>query len=162
MANLLLFLPQDTTSPRARRTRIHERVRARLCPWRLDVALARGARADARADLALRAYRLISLPTRQRLAREIHRILHDVAHPPHLVEHRLHCCIPGVIGAAALLYDLADELVHPGPVEACGVAQVRLLLRDGSGPLYDEPWPGCLEETLTRALDALTPAGALC
>jgi len=160
MASLLLLHPDQTTPLRARRTRTRERVRARLWPLRLDIALARGAPADARGDLSLRAHRLISLRTRQRLAREIHQVLRDAARPRHPLERRLHPGAPDVMDAAPLLYDLADELSHPGPVDAQGVAQVRLMLRDGTGPLYDAPWPGYLEHCLARALAALTPVHA--
>ncbi len=162
MASMLLIHPDQTAPLRARRTRPRERVRARLWPWRLDVALARGAAPDARGDLSLRAHRLISLRTRQRLAREIRRLLHDAARPRHPFERRLHPAAPEVMDAAPLLYDLAGELSCPGPVDARGVAQVRLLLRDGTGPLYDEPWPGYLERCLTRALEALRPPRAGC
>jgi hypothetical protein len=160
MASLLLLHPDQTAPLCARRTRTRERVRARLWPWRLDVALARGAPADARGDLSLRAHRLISLRTRQRLAREIHQVLRNAAGPRHPLERRLHPNAPDVIDAAPLLYDLADDLCYPGPVDAQGVAQVRLLLRDCTGPLYDAPWPGYLEHHLTRARHALTPTSA--
>lgn len=160
MASLLLLHPDQTAPLRARRTRAHERVRVRLCPWGLDIALARGAPADARGDLSLRAHRLISLRTRQRLAGEIHQVLRDAARPRHPLERRLHPSAPDVMDAAPLLYDLADQLCHPGPVDAQGVAQVRLLLRDGAGPLYDAPWPGYLELCVARALAALTPPDA--
>jgi hypothetical protein len=33
-------------------------------------------------------------------------------------------------------------------------------LRDCTGPLYDEPWPGYLAQWLTRARDALCPHSA--
>ena len=157
MPPLLLIHPHQTAPLRARRTRARERARARLWPWRLDVALARGADPDSRGDLSLRAHRLISLRTRQRLAREIHHVVHEAARPRHPLERQLHPCAPDVLTAAPVLYDLADELAHPGPVEARGVAQARLLLRDGTGPLYDEPWPGYFERCVTRARSALTP-----
>src|SRR6185437_11605986 len=160
MASLLLIHSDQTTPWRAGRTGRRERVRPRLWPWRLDVALARGAVPDARGDLSLRAHRLISLRTRQRLAREIRRLLHDAARPRHPLERRLHPGAPDVMDAAPLLYDLADELSQPGPVDAQGVAQVRLLLRDGTGPLYSAPSPGYLEHHLVRALAALTPPDA--
>ncbi|HTU97519.1 MAG TPA: hypothetical protein VMF14_16855 [Solirubrobacteraceae bacterium] len=158
MASLLLLDPHHSAPLRARRTRARERVRARLWPWRLDVALARGEPADTRGDLSLRAHRLISLRTRQQLAREIRLVIQEAARPARPLERRLQVCVPEVVDAAPLLYDLADQLAWPGPVDARGVAQVLLLLRDGTGPLYGEPWPGCLECTLTRARDALVPA----
>jgi hypothetical protein len=162
MPALLLIEPHQTAPLRARRTRTRERLRASLWPWRLDVALARGEPPDARGDLSLRAHRLISLRTRQRLAAEIHQVLREAARPRHPLERQLHPSAPEVLDVAPLLYDLADELAHPGAVEARGVAQVRLLLRDGTGPLYDEPWPGYLASCLTRALSALAPTPTDC
>jgi hypothetical protein len=41
-----------------------------------------------------------------------------------------------VQSARGELIALADRLERPGPVRVMGVAQVRLLLGDGSGPLY--------------------------
>jgi hypothetical protein len=162
MAPLLLIDPHQTAPVHARRTRTRERVRARLWPWRLDVALARGAHPDARGDLSLRAHRLISLRTRQRLAAEVRQVRRGAARPRHRFERQLHPCAPEVLDVAPLLHDLAAELAHPGPVDARGVAQVRLLLRDGTGPLFDKPWPGDLERCLTQALSALTPRQSDC
>ena len=162
MASLLLIHADQSAPLRARRTRTCERVRVRLWAWPLDVALAHGALADARGDLSLRAHHLISLRTRQRLAGELRQLARDAARPRHPLERHLHPRAPELMDVAPLIYDLADELSRPGPVDAQGVAQVRLLLRDGIGPLYDEPWPGYLEYCLTRALDALPPADAGC
>jgi hypothetical protein len=41
-----------------------------------------------------------------------------------------------VIAASDDLIRLADALATPGPVAARGVAQARILLTDGTGPLY--------------------------
>lgn len=51
---------------------------------------------------------------------------------------------------------LADRLVSSDPVDACGVARVRLLLTDGSGPIYARPTTDDLEPALERTLLALT------
>jgi hypothetical protein len=133
MPPLLLIDPHQTAAVQARRTRRPERVRARLWPWRLDVALA-----------------------------EIRHVLRDAARPRHRFERQLHPCAPEVFDVAPLLHDLAAELAHPAPVDARGVAQVRLLLRDGTGPLCDEPWAGRLECCLTQALSALAPRQSHC
>jgi hypothetical protein len=156
MATLLLIQPRETAALSARRIRARERLRARLCPARLDAALAAGAPADARGDLSIRAHRLISLRARQRLAAEITDILEHARRPPHrLASIRP---VPGVLRAAPLLLELADQLSCPGPVDACGVARIRLLLRDGTGPVYnDDLEPACLEQMLSRALLGLIP-----
>jgi hypothetical protein len=57
---------------------------------------------------------------------------------------------------------LAARLLAPAPVEARGVAQVRLLLSDGAGPLYWARRPGELRRRVREAREALEPgAGAL-
>jgi hypothetical protein len=156
MATLLLIHTRETAGLSARRIRPRERLRARLSPARLDAALAAGAPADARAELSIRAHRLISLRTRQRLAAEIRETLEHARRPP----HRLESIRPArrVIHAAPLLLELADHLECRGPVDACGVARTRLLLRDGTGPVYNDDFePGCLEQMLSRALLGLIP-----
>ena len=63
-----------------------------------------------------------------------------------------------VLAAAWELDRIAETLLTPGPVAASGVAQVRLLLINGAGPLYSRDTPGGLRAAATRALDALQPA----
>jgi hypothetical protein len=63
-----------------------------------------------------------------------------------------------VLAAAWELDRIAEKLLTPGPVAASGVAQVRLLLIDGAGPLYTRDGPLGLRAAATRALDALQPA----
>jgi hypothetical protein len=47
---------------------------------------------------------------------------------------------------------LADRLAAPGPVDVRGVAEVQLLLTDGTGPLY---FRGATEELRARVADAM-------
>jgi hypothetical protein len=63
-----------------------------------------------------------------------------------------------VLSAACELDQIAETLLTPGPVAASAVAQVRLLLINGAGPLYSRDAPGELRAAATRALDALQPA----
>jgi hypothetical protein len=159
MASLLLFNPRRNVLS-TRRSRASERLRARLFPWRLDQALARGVSPDSRGDLAIRAHRLISLRTRQDLVREIYATLHDAMYPPRPWHRVVDGCPIEVLVAAPLLEEAAQRLAHPGPVEAAGVARIRILLHDGTGPLYSETFTGELEPALKRALAALTPRHA--
>ena len=55
----------------------------------------------------------------------------------------------------ALLQALADRLLSGGPVRANGVARTLVLLRDGTGPLYDERRTRELVSSLNEALDDL-------
>jgi hypothetical protein len=63
-----------------------------------------------------------------------------------------------VLAAAWELERIAETLLTPGPVAASGVAQVRLLLINGAGPLYTRDGPAGLRPAAARALDALQPA----
>ena len=61
-----------------------------------------------------------------------------------------------VRGAAADLRLLASRLDGPGPVAPAGVARARLLVGDGTGPLYDRSSdPDDLVRAAERALAAL-------
>lgn len=140
-----------------RRVRVRDRMRARVCAWRLDQALAAGARPDASVALSLRAGRLISLCTRRRLAGEIHRVLRDARRRPSLYDRNFAGWQQTIAPATALLGHLADHLAGPGPVDAAGVALVRVLLRDGSGPLYDPPDSRTLASVLQAAIARLDP-----
>jgi hypothetical protein len=62
-----------------------------------------------------------------------------------------------VLRAREAIDDLADRLEGWEPVEPAGVARVRLLLRDGAGPLYNESFPGGLQRAVRVAIDALEP-----
>ena len=134
-----------------------ERVTARLRANLLDTELARGA-APTRAALALRAQDLGERRTRERLGRSVRRILDDARRdrPPSIA--RVPIQRSEVLAAAWELDRIAETLLTPGPVAASGVAQVRLLLINGAGPLYSRDAPGGLRAAATRALDALQPA----
>ena len=66
-------------------------------------------------------------------------------------------------GASHELARLAKALAQPGPVGARGVAQAVLLLRDGTGPLYNGGGQPCLREYLTIATQnlELVPGGTI-
>jgi hypothetical protein len=52
---------------------------------------------------------------------------------------------------------LLDRLLVPAPVSARGMALVRLLMRDGSGPLFRYESREDLSLQVRRATDALDP-----
>lgn len=63
-----------------------------------------------------------------------------------------------VLAAAVQLDELTDALLTPGPLAARGLAQIRLLLTDGTSPLYYRGAPEDLRAAATRAVEALQPA----
>jgi hypothetical protein len=133
-----------------------QRVTARLRANRLDTELARGA-ALTDAALALRAQDLGERWTRERLGRSVCRVLADARTNRPLSIARVPTQRSEVLAAAWELDRIAGVLLTPGPVAASGVAQVRLLLIDGAGPLYRRDAPGRLRAAAARALDALEP-----
>jgi hypothetical protein len=68
---------------------------------------------------------------------------------------RIPICRAKILRSTETLEALADRLASTDPVDACGVAQVRLLLTDGSGPIYTLPTADDLEPALQRRLVAL-------
>jgi len=107
--------------------------------------------------MALRAQDLGERRTRERLGGTVRRILDDARtdRPPSIA--RVPIQRSEVLAAAWELDRIAETLLTPGPVAASGVAQVRLLLINGAGPLYSRDAPGGLRAAATRALDALQP-----
>ncbi len=137
------------------RVTLGARVSAHLRVGELDRALAGGAVSDSDVALTLHARRLISPTMRRRLALLLRRIVESArrtARPP--------ARWPGdqVARASADLLFLAERLECPEPVDARGVAQVRVLLGDGGGPLHANRNAHDLVEAAREAVAALEPA----
>jgi hypothetical protein len=131
------------------------RLHARLAGWRLDLRLAGGA--DPRDDelLACRAKQLVQPTLRHVIAEGLRRVLARAGTAPY------GAAIP-VAQASVEMYAeellaLAERLDGEHPVEARGVARARLLLVDGSSPLYRVASPLKLHIALDRALNGLEP-----
>jgi len=141
----------------ARRPRLSDRLVVRLRARRLDRALAQGTPPEASAPLALRAQRLTEPEERLSLARELRRILGEAHQSPRPVLARIMPSRASVWAAREELRRLADTLEDPGPVAAGGVAQARILLTDGTGPLYNPMSATTLVGGAARALRELRP-----
>ena len=124
---------------------------ARLRAHALDRELARGVAPESCGALTLRARTLIGPSARAALARQLRRVVSD-ARGGHVWLSRVAVRRPAVLDAADELEVLADRLATPGPVDVRGVAQVQLLLADGTGPLY---FPRETEELRARVANAL-------
>jgi hypothetical protein len=131
------------------------RVRARVHAHQSDRALASGISPDSNACLSVRAHELIGCPKRVALARAIRRLVDDAGHP--LGPRSLHVpiCRSKIRRSRDTLEDLADRLLSDGPLDARGLAQIRLLLSDGAGPFYDRPSANDLAPALESAIAAL-------
>jgi hypothetical protein len=157
MSILLLTRTDESGCVTPRRTRAADRLRARLCAWQLDQALAEGRCPDATAALSLRAAALISDRTRRQLSAEIQRVLRHARRPASPHDRSPTRWQRPNTDAILLFQDLADHLDNGDPVDATGVARVRILLRDGTGPLYDPYDPDSLNASLQAAMEALDP-----
>ena len=143
----------------AARPSLRDRLAAHWLAHRLDLALADGVSPETSAPLALRAQRLTEPDRRWSIAGTLRRIVRD--NDTHDRRRgrigRVRPNPQAVKAASDALSELADTLADPGPVAAGGVALARLLVSDGTGPLYA---PGCgnlLSARATQAMQQLRP-----
>jgi hypothetical protein len=160
MAPLVLVRPAADTADVvvARRASWRDRLMAILRRARLDEQLARGVDPSASAPLAPRAEALGRGRFRTMLGERIRHVL-DEARGPHRISWvRVPLQRAAVLEAAQELDELAGRLLSPGLLAARGVAQVRLLLVDGRGPLYYSGDSDELRIAVVRALEDLNPS----
>ena len=131
------------------------RLHARLASWRLDRRLAGGA--DPREDelLGCRAEQLVEPTLRHVIAEGLRLALARAGRAP--FGAAIPVAGPSVEVCAEELLALAERLDAERPVDARGVARARLLLQDGTSPLYRVASPLKLQSALDRALIALGP-----
>jgi hypothetical protein len=125
------------------------RLLARLHADRLDRELARGSSPQSRSVLAIRAMQLASSRMRRLLGRSLRRVASGRGSMISVVARS------AVAESAEQLGELTDALLAPEPVPVRGIAMVRLLLTDSSGPLYPPGRPDELGAVLRQAATAL-------
>jgi hypothetical protein len=154
----MILIEGPANSVVARRIGIRDRLGARFRAFELDQALADGTPPDTSAVLALRARRLIAERTRRQLGETLRRVVDRRGRCPSVVH--VSACPQTVVDVEDLLAQLARRLLAPAPVDARGVAQARILLSDGSGPLFWNDRAAELPGRLRGALEALEPGPA--
>jgi hypothetical protein len=154
MARDAVILVDSDGAPMVQRVRPLDRVRARLLARALDRALAAGAPSESEAAVALRARRLTEISKRAELARTLSQLVNR-ARQASSPTSQAPIARRAVLSATEELSELASELVAPGPVGAGGVAQVQLLISDGTGPLYNPQSGIDLTTAVRRAIEAL-------
>ena len=137
-----------------RRVRRRDRVVARLRAHHLDRRLAAGVPPERSAALSLRAARLIDPGVGAALARRFETVVAE-ADGRLLPRARVATRRRAVFEAAPDLDALARRLAGPEPRAARGVAQARLLLVEGAGPLYSHRCGEDLTAAVRRARAAL-------
>jgi len=112
----------------------------------------------ASAPLALRAEALGRSRFRTMLGERIRHVLYEAREPRRSPRARVPLHRNAVLAAAQELDELARQLLSPGPLAARGVARVRLLLVDGSSPLYFSRAEVDLRAAVAEALEDLNPS----
>ncbi len=138
----------------ATRVSVRTRVIARLRAGKLDRMLAVGVPAPEGSALAVHAARLMSVREREAVARSLRRTLHDAYSRNALMASRTALHVPNVKAAKDRIDQVTLRLHSPRPVTPRGVARLRVLLSDGSGPMY-RYGRGDLEGRLGAALAEL-------
>ncbi len=155
MTTLVLADKRDPSCLVVERSRAGARVRVRMRGRQLDRALAQGVSPDSSAVLSVRAHDLIGVRARSRLAQSIRRVVDEATHPLRPRHFAVPICRSKVWRSREALQEIADRLVTSEPLDARGLAQLRLLLSDGAGPLYDRPGANDLQPALRRVMAAL-------
>lgn len=118
---------------------IATRVIAELFATRFDKQLAAGAAPEPGSALAAHVSRLVSAGERRKLAETLRHSVSEVYSGRAPMSARIPVDRSGVAAAVGLIDQVASRLVAPRPVSAHGVARLRILLSDGTGPMY---WSG--------------------
>ncbi len=137
MVSSVVLIHEDPVGDtvRLRRVRLRDRLAGFLRANDLDRQLAEGIPPERSVALSLRAHRLLRPSTAAMLARGIRRVLDDIQfREPRGA--RMPVRRQAARAVAADLDRLARRLVAPQPIGVEGLARVRLLLSDGSGPLF--------------------------
>ena len=137
---------------------LRQRIESHLLADRLDQALASGTAPESDVLLALRAQHLVCPTTRWDLAVALERLLRLAAEPDHGVRRTGSVAVLSRVAAARSdIETLVEHLLAPVPVPVRGLALVRVLLRDGRGPLFRYESTDDLALQVRRASDALDP-----
>jgi hypothetical protein len=144
-----------TARPDARpRPSLTARLTARLRSGRLDRLIAVGVPAPKGSALAAHEARLTSPVERQAIARTLRLALRDAQVGGLVQSSRLPVHIPNITAAEDVIDAVTLRLHSPRPVSARGMARLRQILSDGTGPLY-RYGRGDLRGRLGAALAAL-------
>jgi hypothetical protein len=146
--------PTDTRGEAFPRPSMRSRLTARLLAGRLDRLLAVGAPAPAGSALAAHEARLTSSAEREAIARALRATVADARGRGLLLSSRVPLHVPNIAAAEDVIDAVTLRLHSPRPVSARGMARLRQILGDGTGPLY-RYGRGDLRGRLGAALAAL-------
>ena len=112
------------------------RLRARLHAGRLDRDVDNGVAPVPGSPLAVHMARLTSMSEREALARSLRQALADLHRERPAFSPRVPVHVERLASCEDVIDDITLRLHGPRPVRARGMARLRMLLSDGTGPLY--------------------------
>jgi hypothetical protein len=130
------------------------RLRARVFASRYDQQIEDGLSPLPGSPLDLHGARLVSARERNDLACTLRQAVRDADSPVGPFHSRVRVASAAVRHSAEVIEAVHDRLADPFPVRARGMARLRILLSDGSGPLY-RSGRGTLTAALRGVLAAL-------
>ena len=141
---------------------LHDRRRdglvVRLLAPSLDRKLAAGYSPESHRLLAIRARTLVAPATRRALAQTLEEAVERARLPRQPGDRRIPLCDDRIMAAEFDLRDMISWLRVPLPLPARGVAMVTMLLRDGTGPLYNHNCTTDLRSLVRHAVAELDPS----
>ncbi|MGO8824763.1 MAG: hypothetical protein ACLQU9_05935 [Acidimicrobiales bacterium] len=152
----MIVLLQQGASLGLRRVRVRDRLRARLRASALDHQLAAGASPESSVALALHATHLCESSHCRLLAHSLTRLA-AASDAPARSRLTAPVCRATVRRARAEIDAVVDRLEATVPVDVRGVARIRILLADGTGPLYRDSSADHLSTELRTALAEMEP-----
>ena len=140
---------------------IRDRLLTRLRGTALDRQLAAGQEPEHSGRLALRAAQLVTPGNREQLAVAWEHMMVRAQSPRRPGDPAAPLARAPIAAARRQISELTAALRVARPVPAGGVARARLLLTDGSGPLYSSRGPIPLSAALAETIRRLDPAERL-
>jgi hypothetical protein len=141
--------------------RLADRMLARVFGASLDRQLAAGRPPESAPLLAARAQHIVSLPSRQAVARNWEHVLRRAHRDPAPRLPTAPLCTAQIAAAEPAIRLLVERLTTALPVTAQGVARARLPLTDAIGPVYNSRSAVTLADLLDTAITDLDPARPL-
>ena len=118
------------------RPSLMSRLTARLCAARLDRLVAVGVPAPMGSAQAAHEARLVSTAERETIARSLRTVVADARGRGLLLSSRVPLHVPNITAAGDMIDAVTLRLHSPRPVSARGMARLRQILSDGTGPMY--------------------------
>jgi hypothetical protein len=131
---VIVLLEDERTGLRSARVGVVRRLLTRVRGAALDRRLAEGVAPESSLDLAIHADVLARPKQRAVLARDLDQIAVTARSTASKAQARL--CRNRIREASAEFAALSHQLSAPGPVSVRGVAMIRVLVSDGTGPLF--------------------------